>query len=122
MIRLVRIGTFSVAGRKVESAALLVCDDEQEMRENLGDLLYRGVRVFDEDQVTYRLADKAGVDEQTRSAIASMVADRARKLEDGPEADDGGSAFRALRDLARELGYLGRITPHVELGLGEARQ
>lgn len=49
--------------------------------------------------------------ERTRLAIASMVADRARLREAGPGADDNGATFRALRDLARDLGYEGEILP-----------
>lgn len=46
-----------------------------------------------------------------RARIAAVVADRASQREDGPEADDNGSAFKALAQLARDLGYLGDIRP-----------
>lgn len=40
-----------------------------------------------------------------RAAIAAMIADRARQQEAGLSSDDNGSAFHALAQLAKDLGY-----------------
>lgn len=57
-----------------------------------------------------------------REWVAAFVADTARRYEEGPSADDAGSAFRVLHTLARHFGYEGPIEPanRDEIGATEA--
>jgi hypothetical protein len=61
------------------------------------------------------------VSDQHLSALAAKIAEIASRREAGPGSDDNGSAYRALRDLAYDLGYQGTIRPANARAIAEER-